>query len=103
MIHIMLVCAQGMSTSLLVLKMEEAARSQEIEAEIWATGNGQIQDEYERADIIMLGPQVRFRKKAIEEQIDRRCPVAAIDMSDYGMINGAAVLKKAMEIVNENK
>ncbi len=100
MVNIMLVCAQGMSTSLLVLKMEEAAKAQNIEAKIWATGNGHIQDEYMNADIILLGPQVRFRKKAIEEQIKNKCPVAVIDMSDYGTINGMAVLKKALVLLN---
>lgn len=103
MTHIMLVCAQGMSTSLLVLKMEEAAKKKKIEATIWATGNGQIQDEYQQADIILLGPQVRFRKAAIEEQIGHKCPVVPIEMVDYGMINGDAVLTKALEMLHESK
>ena len=38
MIRIMLCCASGMSTSLLVEKMKKAALEQGIEAEIWAVG-----------------------------------------------------------------
>lgn len=34
--NIMLCCAAGMSTSLLVTKMEKAAKEQNIEAKIWA-------------------------------------------------------------------
>ena len=35
---IMLVCSAGMSTSLLVTKMQKAAEAQGVDAEIFATG-----------------------------------------------------------------
>lgn len=38
MIKIMLCCASGMSTSLLVEKMKKAAQEQGVETEIWAVG-----------------------------------------------------------------
>lgn len=101
--NIMLVCAQGMSTSLLVKKMEKAAKELNIDANIWAIGNLSVQDEFKKADIILLGPQIRFRKKDIEQQINKHCPVEAIDMIDYGMANGEAILKKALNIIDEKQ
>ena len=38
MVNIMLCCAAGMSTSLLVEKMKKEAEKQGIEANIWAVG-----------------------------------------------------------------
>lgn len=97
MVNILLVCAQGMSTSLIVKKMITVAENNGIEANIWAVGNGQIQDEYQKADIILLGPQIRFRKKSVEDQIGGYCPVETIDMVDYGTVNGEAILNKALK------
>lgn len=97
MANIMLACAQGMSTSFLVEKMQKAAETLKEEGKIWAVGNGQIQDNCKDADIILLGPQIRFRKAEIEKQINYSCPVEIIDMMDYGTLNGEAVLKKALE------
>ena len=39
---ILLACSSGMSTSLLVNKMKEAATEQSVEAEIWAVGQAEV-------------------------------------------------------------
>lgn len=39
MTNILLVCSAGMSTSMMVKKMQEAAAAKGIEAEIWAVGD----------------------------------------------------------------
>ena len=59
---IMLVCAAGMSTSMLVKKMEDAATKDGIEAKIFATSASDAHDKLdsEKPDVLMLGPQVRY-------------------------------------------
>ncbi len=47
MIKIMLACSAGMSTSLLVTKMESAAKENGIESQIWAIPESTIQNEIE--------------------------------------------------------
>ena len=66
MIHIMLCCASGMSTSLLVEKMKKAALEQGIEAEIWAVGANEVKANADKTDVILLGPQVKYAQKKIE-------------------------------------
>lgn len=100
MIKIMLCCASGMSTSLLVEKMKKAAKEENIEVEIWAVGANEVKANADKADIILLGPQVRYAQKKIESEAPG-VPVANIGMREYGMMNGAAVLKQAMEIVKK--
>ena len=63
--NIMLVCSAGMSTSMLVTKMEAAASSQGIDAKIWAIPEAQLQADIDKCDVILLGPQVRFLKSKI--------------------------------------
>lgn len=45
----------------------------------------------------MLGPQVRYAQKKIESEAPN-VPIANIGMREYGMMNGAAVLKQAIEL-----
>ena len=47
MIKIMLACSAGMSTSLLVTKMEDAAKENGIEAKIWAISEVNLKNEIE--------------------------------------------------------
>ena len=75
---LMLVCNAGMSTSMLVSKIERAAKDQGIELEV--------------------GPQVRHCLPQLKKATDKT-PIEVIDMKDYGLMNGANVLKKALEIV----
>lgn len=98
MIHIMLCCASGMSTSLLVEKMKKAALEQGIEAEIWAVGANEVKANADKTDVILLGPQVKYAQKKIESEAPG-VPVAHIGMKEYGMMNGAAVLKQALELM----
>ena len=100
---IMLVCSAGMSTSLLVTKMEQSAKKLGDEVEIFALPMSDGMSRIPTVDCVLLGPQVRFNLGKIKEEADKvnpGLPVEVIDMKDYGLMNGANVLKKALEIVN---
>ncbi|WP_453995946.1 PTS sugar transporter subunit IIB [Bacillus nitroreducens] len=100
---IMLVCVAGMSTSLLVSKMQKAAEEQGIEANIFARSAQEIEFALEQnaVDVLLLGPQVRYMKKQIEEEIKGKdIPIADINMQDYGMMNGQKVLEHALKIID---
>lgn len=93
----LLVCAAGMSTSLLVNRMKEAAETKEIEFQIEAHPVGQIEKYGEAADVILLGPQVRYELKNVKKMfLDK--PVEIINMQDYGAMNGAKVLDTALKL-----
>ncbi len=102
---ILLVCSAGMSTSLLVTKMEAAAKEQGIEAKIFALPFSDAPRVLEEVDVILLGPQVRFQKAAIEKLVAGRSggpiPVDVIDMRDYGTMNGKAVFGTALKLMGE--
>ena len=82
MIKILLCCASGMSTSLLVEKMKRAATKQNVEAEIWAVNA-------ENTDL-----------KEIQKTVGS-IPVYMIGMKDYGMMNGDSVLAQALEYLGK--
>ena len=97
--RIMLACASGMSTSLLVEKMKEASKTYDEEYVIWAVALETIQEEIGNFDVLLLGPQISIYKDRIEKIVAGAAPIAVIKPSDYGRCNGKAVLKQAIEML----
>lgn len=98
---IMLVCSAGMSTSLLVQKMEAAAKELNVDCKIWASGEADSKKQLDEADVILLGPQVRFLKDQIIKAIgDRPVKLDVIDTLNYGRMNGKAVLEQGLSLLD---
>ena len=96
---IRLFCAAGMSTSLLVKKMEEAAKEKGKDADIAAYPFTDMERMIEGADVALLGPQVGYQLARAKEICDPKgVPVDVIPMQDYGMCNGMNVLKFAYKL-----
>lgn len=100
--NILLVCNQGMSTSFLVEKMKQAANENGTEVKIWAVSDAELNENWEQADIILLGPQVGYLKANTEKVVENKIPVSVINFLDYGRVNGQAVLNTALELINQN-
>ena len=99
MIKIMLACSAGMSTSLLVSKMEASAKEAGLEAKIWAISEVNLADEITTCDVLLLGPQVRYvLTKAKKLAEPHGIPVEVINMMHYGRCDGKAVLERALEL-----
>lgn len=99
--RILLVCSAGMSTSLLVTKMQKAAEEMGVEAKIWAVGDSEAKNNWQDADVLLLGPQVRFLKAKMEEMVNGAIPVDVIDMVAYGSMNGKKVIEAALALIGE--
>ncbi|QFG01094.1 PTS sugar transporter subunit IIB [Psychrobacillus glaciei] len=100
--NIMLVCVAGMSTSLLVAKMQKVAKEQNIETDIFAISESEVDKiiQNKHVDVLLLGPQVRYLKGAFEVKYkEKNIPIEVINMTDYGMMNGANVLKQAIDLM----
>ncbi|MDQ1000649.1 PTS system cellobiose-specific IIB component [Neobacillus niacini] len=100
--NIILVCFAGMSTSMLVSKMEKIAAERGIEANISAMPATEIYDELDGADVVLLGPQARYALDKVKSEAEPKgIPVAVIDSILYGTMNGGAVLDMALEMAKK--
>lgn len=98
---IILLCAAGMSTSILIQRMRDAAKAQGLDCTIEAFPTSLAQSVGKDADVMLLGPQVRFELRKIQGLMD--CPVDVIDMVSYGTLNGKKVLEQALQLIeNQN-
>lgn len=96
---ILLVCAGGMSTSILMKKMEKYWNEQGLELTIKAVGLSEYQDVYQHYDIILVGPQVSYRLNEIKE--NTQLPSDAIPSFDYAIANCENILKLAKNLYNQ--
>ncbi len=95
---IVLVCSAGMSTSMLVKRMEDAAKLEGLNVDILAVAESEV-TKINNIDILMLGPQVRYLKSKFKSLEDSGIPVTVIDTVKYGTMNGKAVLEDAKSLL----
>lgn len=101
--NILLVCSAGMSTSMLVSKMREAAESKGVTCQIDAVSASHLQDYLEKTDVILIGPQVRYMQAQVTKQAEPHgIKVDLINQMDYGMMKGENVLNQAMNLADVN-
>lgn len=100
MLYITLICAAGMSTSMLTQKMQRAAEKKGVEVEIIALPESKFRKYKGQTDVLLLGPQVRYIYDEIKVEYEPKgMKVAVIDMMDYGMMNGEKVLEDAIKLL----
>lgn len=97
---IVLICVAGMSTSLLVSRMREAAQTDGYECDINAYPIADASGVIPEADIVLLGPQVKYMMDKLKKEYpDKR--IEAIDMRIYGMIDGKGALAQARQAIGD--
>ena len=102
MITIKLFCASGMSTSVLVNKMKEAAKAKGVDTEIMAFPESQMDRHLDSMDVALLGPQVAYTLAKAKKLCEPKgVPVEVIPMVDYGMMNGSKVLDLALSLIKK--
>lgn len=96
---ILLVCAGGMSTSILMKKMEKYWETQNIPLEIQAVGFADYLDACKGCDCVLVGPQVSYRLKEIKDNVG--CPCDSIPPTDYALGNCANILKMVNKLMGK--
>lgn len=93
---VLLVCAGGMSTGLLMKKMEAYAQDNDIDLTINAVGLSEYEEVYTNYDIVLVGPQVSYRLAEIKE--NTKLPCDTIPSLDYAVANCANIMKLATKL-----
>jgi len=96
---IMLVCAFGMSTSLLVSKMKVVAEKNGDDVKIQAVPESEFDEYSDDTDILLLGPQVKYLFDTMKEKYESKgIKVRVIDIEDYGKMNAEKILRQALNL-----
>ncbi|WP_082234610.1 PTS sugar transporter subunit IIB [Halobacillus massiliensis] len=97
---ITLVCNQGLSTSMVVKKMQESANNKGIEAHIEAVPESSLKKSSKDTHVILLGPQISYKLKSFKDEYQPQgIKVEVINGADYGMLNGEKILQDALSLM----
>ncbi|KRL86967.1 PTS sugar transporter subunit IIB [Lacticaseibacillus pantheris] len=96
---ILLVCSAGMSTSLLVSRMTDAASDAGVDAQVVAIGSADVNAELATVTpaVIMVAPQVSYLATQLRAKLD--VPVAVMDTHDYATLAGPRLLQSALDAI----
>ena len=93
---IALVCAGGMSTSMLVSNMKKYVDDGDV-VEAFAVAN--LEKKIEEFDVVLLGPQVRYLEKETKDIADKYGKkFAVIDLKTFGSMDGKAAVSLAKSL-----
>ena len=98
---ILLMCAGGMSTSLLVKNMEQAAIGRNIsDLKISAISVENLEFNLNEYDVFLIGPQIRYREDEIRDKVEAKNKKwANIPPQVYGRVDGKAALELAVNLI----
>lgn len=97
---VLLLCTQGMSTSMLVEAMYRCAEEGDVIEAINVDIIRQYLDDF---DVILLGPQIRYKLSEIKELAEPyHKAVAMVDMRAYGQMDGKTVYQQAKELLKQS-
>jgi PTS system cellobiose-specific IIB component len=100
MTKILLCCAAGMSTSMVVSKMKQAAAAKNLSVEIEAVGLDEFEAKLAEYDCVLLGPQIKYKLNDFKAKGDAvGKPVGVINAMDYGMMKGEKILNDALALL----
>ena len=88
MYKILLCCASGLTTSMLVNAMKKDAKEKNIDVMIWAVAESAIDLSWADADCILVAPQ-------------NAGDLEKVDGVNFSKMDGQAVLEQAIEMINK--
>ncbi|HET6784805.1 MAG TPA: PTS sugar transporter subunit IIB [Erysipelotrichaceae bacterium] len=96
---IMLICAGGMSTSILMKKMEKWGLEKNRALEVKAFGLSEYEENWKGYDIVLLGPQISYKATEIQNNISIQ--VSQIQSFDYAVGNVENIMKQVDALLNK--
>lgn len=103
MIRMMLTCATGISSRNFAQKIAEEAKEMGIEAEVYSCTVGTLNEELDNIDVLLVGPQIRFKLPEINDVVNNKFPVIEIDTLDFNILKCRKIVESAIEAVNNFK
>lgn len=94
--NVILICTGGLSTSWIVRKIEEYAKTADPNLQLKNYGLADYEPAVKDADAILLGPQIGYYQKEIAEKTGKK--VGVISSKDYATANCPAILEQIHEL-----
>ena len=99
--NILLACGAGASSGFIAQKMRKAAQKQGLEISIRAVSDTEIMENIEDVGVLMIGPHLKHKFEDIQKDVaPLGVKASVIDRRYYAILDGEAVLKQALELMD---
>ena len=90
---ILVVCNAGMSSSILVKKIADYAKSIGEDATVQAVSSASVSDEKGKWDVCFVAPQIKYAVNEVLAKLG--IPTEAVDMRVYAIADGKTAYERA--------
>lgn len=97
---ILLICANGLSTSILMQKMEKWGKEKNVDLSVKAVPMGGYEDIYQDFDCILVAPQISYKLEEVQNVAVGK-PVGPINSMDYGIGNVDNIMKDVNRLIEK--
>lgn len=92
-INVLLLCGSGASSGFMAANMRREAAKMDLNLNVTARSESEIDDYIEDCDCVMLGSHLKYLYKSFQEEYGDRKKIILMDSSYYAKLDG----KKAIE------
>ncbi|MBO6046347.1 MAG: PTS sugar transporter subunit IIB [Erysipelotrichaceae bacterium] len=93
---ILLCCKAGVTSNMFATALKEEAGKKGIDVNVWAAAETAVAYSIDRADIVLVTPQLRSSLRKFEDLADSDTPVILISDEDFVNFNAKKVLEEAL-------
>lgn len=93
---IILSCIGGLTTSMLVERINEVIKKDSLDISVYSVGITGI-DNLKNVDVLLLGPQLAYLKEKTVSKLN--IPVDVISNEDFELMQGENVLNQALKLM----
>lgn len=94
---IVLVCSGGVSAAIFMKKLMMLAKEEHVAFTLSACSLSQVK---EKADVLLLSPQVAYAKKQLRSYVENEDHILLIDSFSYSSLDARHILDQIMKIQN---
>lgn len=101
-LNVLLVCGSGASSGFMATNMRKAAVKQNLQLNIIARSESEIENYIDEIDVLMVGPHLAYILDEVEEFIhDNDIKVILMKQDYYATLNGEKAIAHLLEKMNE--
>ena len=87
-LNILLVCGSGASSSFMAAKMRVAAKKRDIELNVTARAESEIENYIDDVDAVMIGPHLSIWYDDVKKRYGEECAVILMEKDYYSKLDG---------------
>lgn len=97
MIKMTVACTTGMSANVLSKALQAKADQRGMNVKITGCGVQEVTKQAHATDIVIVGPQIGFSSQKIKEQLNSKCAVIELSVTDFNINACTDILDKALQ------